>query len=889
MSSRAFQYYVFLTDFQEETHKVKMLLLPARAKASRIIPLERAKLQFVIEKGDLLRPYKYLVQDKTGSDYRRPETITKIFREAKGILIPIDERPENFELWQEYFSTFNIDKPLFRRICPLCMIDQQKITLLPAEDNYFVSGQTACFECAKDELTRELASREMGLNRFGLQHFLRVLKKLKNVDRVLEAFDYDFQPTKKPELTLFDTLGDVDDLSQAAYIDHLSIPGRLKEILKSNGIKRLLPIQTKALDAGLLKGKDLLIVAGTSSGKTLIGELAGLKNLLNNRKMVYLSPLVALTNQKYEDFKKKYSKENWRVAIRVGMSRIDVGDEEQYIVDTDYRRADMIAATYEAFDLILRNGNAKLLGEVGTVIIDEIQLLSDTERGPEIDGLISRIRALFPKAQILGLSATIGNPIILAKELKLQPLLHTPRPIPLERHVIISRDQEEKEKYLRNLIRVEYNRRSSYGFRGQSIVFSNSRRHCQALSSYLNKSGLRTKVYHSGLTYQERKRVEDGFAAGKYAAVITTAALGAGVDFPASQVIFESLAMGIKWLSVAEFYQMIGRAGRLGYHDKGKVVLLVEPNKKYFSAMEETEDNIAFLLLSEPIEPVEPVMEGEKQLEQILATIVALKDPTLKQIAKIYHQGLLGPTEPLKISLRTLQELDMIKVYSKGPRPTQLGRATARTYLPPTEAGTIKKQLQNRSPLEIAIGMEPLTSVYINSKLQGEIEKVLKGGYIGSNLFSGSLLEFMDSSLERRSSLPRLIINTFAKWQTDIFTCHCVDNPWCGCGERALSRIIVKYRLANNNLRKIASKLSTEYNLYAYPGDIYRWFDTLIHHLRAVAKLALVFEEKQTVKLALNTIKLIERPWIISKKRKMANQKSSSSSSSSSSSPSKTA
>ena len=354
--------------------------------------------------------------------------------------------------------------------------------------------------------------------------------------------------------------------------------------------------------------------------------------------------------------------------------------------------------------------------------------------------------------------------------------------------------------------------------------------------------------------------------------MITTSALGAGVDFPASQVIFETLAMGIQWLSVAEFYQMIGRAGRLGYHDKGKAVLLVEPNKKYHKSMDEAEDAVAFSLLSEPIEPVEPLMDGDRQLEQILSTIVALKEPSLGEIVTIYKK-LLGPTETLKESLQRLIELDMIKVHSSGPRATALGRATARTFLPPTEAGLIKKQLQTRSPLEIAIGIEPLNSIYVTPKMQSEIEKALKGGYIGSNLFSGSLLEFMQSALDRTSNLPKLVINTFSRWQTDIFNCKCKDNPWCGCGERALSRIIVKLRLENKNLVKIATDLSARYNLYAYPGDIYRWFDTLIHHLRAVAKLALVFNERKTMKLALNTIKLIEQPWIISKRKRKQKKK----------------
>ena len=131
----------------------------------------------------------------------------------------------------------------------------------------------------------------------------------------------------------------------------------------------------------------------------------------------------------------------------------------------------------------------------------------------------------------------------------------------------------------------------------------------------------------------------------------------------------------------------------------------------------------------------------------------------------------------------------------------------------------------------------------------------------------------MESSLEKRSNLPKLIVDSFGKWNKDIFNCKCTDNPWCGCGESAISRIIVESRLENKNLLKITTDLSAVYLLYAYPGDIYRWFDTLIHNLRAVAKLALVFDERNTMKLALNTIKMIEKPWIL-KSIKRKNNKS---------------
>ena len=89
------------------------------------------------------------------------------------------------------------------------------------------------------------------------------------------------------------------------------------------------------------------------------------------------------------------------------------------------------------------------------------------------------------------------------------------------------------------------------------------------------------KAYHAGLTYHERFKIENLFNNQKISCVVTTAALAAGVDFPASQVIFESLAMGISWLTVAEFEQMCGRAGRYGKHNQAKAMILCEPGKSY--------------------------------------------------------------------------------------------------------------------------------------------------------------------------------------------------------------------------------------------------------------------------------------------------------------------
>src|SRR5690606_7946270 len=113
-------------------------------------------------------------------------------------------------------------------------------------------------------------------------------------------------------------------------------------------------------------------------------------------------------------------------------------------------------------------------------------------------------------------------------------------------------------------------------------------------------------------------RIEKAFASQKLAAIVTTAALAAGVDFPASQVIFETLLMGNRWLTANEFSQMLGRAGRPSYHDRGIVYVLAEAGMEFDG---ETEEVKALELLESGPDPVDVHYSEEDVLEHILADV----------------------------------------------------------------------------------------------------------------------------------------------------------------------------------------------------------------------------------------------------------------------------
>ena len=191
--------------------------------------------------------------------------------------------------------------------------------------------------------------------------------------------------------------------------------------------------------------------------------------------------------------------------------------------------------------------------------------------------------------------------------------------------------------------------------------------------------------------------MERQFADQELAAVVTTAALAAGVDFPASQVIFDTLAMGIEWLSVQEFSQMLGRAGRPDYHDRGTVYLLVEPDTSYHNTMEMTEDEVAFKLLKGEMEEVRTVYDESAAVEETLANIVVAGKK-----AKALNDRMLGEL-PTTHAVGKLIEWEFID----GLEPTPLGRAITRQFLSPSDAFRILDGIRNDlSPYDIVGDLE---------------------------------------------------------------------------------------------------------------------------------------------------------------------------------------
>ncbi len=200
------------------------------------------------------------------------------------------------------------------------------------------------------------------------------------------------------------------------------LPQKVYTVLEKE-ITSLRPSQEKVVNAGLFSGKNMLVCTPTASGKTLIAEFASVKAILEQHKMaLYIVPLKALASEKYHDFTRRYGS-----FISVDIAIGDVDDPQPGLKDKDW-----IVCTAEKLDSLLRH-HAPWVSRVGCVVVDEIHLLNDPGRGPTLEILITMLRQFLPKTQIIGLSATIGNPEELAEWLGAELVIDNWRPVELKK------------------------------------------------------------------------------------------------------------------------------------------------------------------------------------------------------------------------------------------------------------------------------------------------------------------------------------------------------------------------------------------------------------------------------------------------------------------------
>ncbi|MDV0443117.1 ATP-dependent DNA helicase [Methanorbis rubei] len=385
-------------------------------------------------------------------------------------------------------------------------------------------------------------------------------------------------------------------------IDSLPIPISLRTKYSALGITELYPPQAKCVEAGLFNRKNQLVAIPTASGKTLVAEMAMQKEISDGGKCLYIVPLKALAAEKYEDFSGK--------EVKVGIATGDPDQRDEYL-----GRYDIIVATSEKTDSLLRN-RAEWLKRVSLLVVDEIHLIGDPSRGATLEMVIAKLRYQNPNLQIIGLSATMGNPEELANWLNAALVTSEWRPVDLREGVYYNGaihfhgserilQTPKKDDDLNLLLDT-----AEEG--GQCLVFVSSRRSAEAYAKraavVLKKKSEALDLYaekiakadttpsgkvlansvkngaafhHAGLPRAAREAVEEGFRKGEIQVIASTPTLAAGLNLPARRVIIRDYqryeaGVGMNPIPVMEYRQMAGRAGRPRLDPYGEAVLIAK-------------------------------------------------------------------------------------------------------------------------------------------------------------------------------------------------------------------------------------------------------------------------------------------------------------------------
>ena len=509
-------------------------------------------------------------------------------------------------------------------------------------------------------------------------------------------------------------------------VEELPIPQFLKENLLNAGIRELYPPQAEAIKAGVLDGENLILATPTASGKTLIALMAASIHLVRGGKILYLVPLRALASEKLQEIQELLCKGS---GFKVAASTGDYDSSDPWLA-----KYDIIVATNEKADSLLRH-RAEWIDDLTMIVFDELHLLGDEDRGPTLEMVITKLKRRLGDFQTLGLSATISNAEELAEWLGAKPIISDWRPVPLKEGVLYGLQAEFADGDVRRLEQMDENVIVNAVLNvlmegGQALVFAPTRRSAENYAMRLAQAFTRrigilrddereelrryaeellaeersvftenlakmiaagAAFHHAGLSYNQRRIIEEAFRSRVLKAVAATPTLAAGVNLPARLVLIAGIrryqvGRGYVGIPVLEYKQFCGRAGRPGYDEIGYALTVVRRRDEKEYVMEK-------YVMGEP-ERIRSRLASERHLRTHVLAIIASEEPrTLDDLMKFFDETFLAHIyggyviEGLIMDVVDfLESARLIEVRGDEVRATRLGRRVSQLYIDPLTA-----------------------------------------------------------------------------------------------------------------------------------------------------------------------------------------------------------
>lgn len=474
-------------------------------------------------------------------------------------------------------------------------------------------------------------------------------------------------------------------------IDNLKVFGftdGMIKIWRERGIEHLLPLQEKVLMMPQFFGEsDIMVIAPTSSGKTLLAQILALFHLKDMKKVVYLVPTKALAEEKYKVFQSLFKPFGYKIAIATR----DRPETDEIVFNNSY---DLLIAVYEKLKsyTILK---PEILNRISLLIADEIQILSDDTRGAMVDILLTKIIHHRKKLKTLFLSAVVGEPERFGNWLGFKPIIFTERPIELREGVFIVESgkfiyrnfnsEEQNQEYLfydthtppddpsdnyksahfslAQYLSAELNEQVILflPIKQQTIKWAHEFLHStnfepanKAIEDIKNTedSLLKEEIikclrcgiafHNSDLSQDIRQAIENGFESGEIRVLFSTSTLSQGVNIGGRNIICSISRIGkdeitgrtsTQNLLRSEFKNQGGRAGRFGKEkDFGRAIILASDKDEAGRILNE-------YILS-PLEPLESPMKendfNDAFLDLISSDLILSEEDWYKFLSSTY-------------------------------------------------------------------------------------------------------------------------------------------------------------------------------------------------------------------------------------------------------------